>query len=61
MREDLQQIIAQIMKGTIGWCGKLLSYRGRLILLQACIAIIHLYLFSIIKFPKWDISMITIP
>jgi hypothetical protein len=29
--------------------------------LQACIAIIHLYLFSIIKFPKWDISMITIP
>jgi hypothetical protein len=46
------------MKGILGWRGKLLSYRGKLILLQACIASIPLYLLSVIKFPKWAISMI---
>jgi hypothetical protein len=38
--------------------GKLLSYRGRLVLLQACIASIPMYLLSFLKFPKWAIIAI---
>jgi hypothetical protein len=54
----LQPVIDTIMKGIAGWRGKLLSYRGKLTLLQACIASIPLYLLSVIKFPKWAINMI---
>jgi hypothetical protein len=57
-KEDLQLVVDKIMKGIAGWRGKLLSYRGRLILLQACIASIPLYLLSILKFPKWSLAMI---
>jgi hypothetical protein len=37
-KEDLQPVIDKITKGIAGWRGKLLTYRGRLILFQACIA-----------------------
>jgi hypothetical protein len=57
-KEDLQPVIDKIMKGIAEWRGKLLSYRGRLTLLQACIASIPLYLLSMIKFPKWALTMI---
>jgi hypothetical protein len=48
------------MKGIAGWRGKLLSYQGRLTLLQTCIASIPLYMLSIIKFPKWAIGLINL-
>jgi hypothetical protein len=58
-REDLRPVLDKIFnKGIAGWRGKLLSYRGRLILLQACIASIPMYLLSFIKFPKWVIAAI---
>jgi hypothetical protein len=58
-REDLRPVLDKIFnKGIAGWRGKLLSYRGRLILLQACIASIPMYLLSFIKFPKWVITAI---
>jgi hypothetical protein len=57
-REDMQPILDKIMKRIAGWMGKLLSYRGRLILLQSCIASIPMYLLSFLKFPKWAIKLI---
>jgi hypothetical protein len=56
-KEDLQPI-DKIIKRIAGWMGKLLSYRGRLVLLQACIASIPMYLLSFLKFPKWSIIVI---
>ena len=46
------------MKRIAGWRGKLLSYKGRLILIKACLASIPIYLLSFFKFPKWAIEMI---
>ena len=46
------------MERIAGWRGKLLSYKGRLILIQACLASIPIYLLSFFKFPKWAIEMI---
>jgi hypothetical protein len=43
-KEDLKPIVDKIIKRIAGWRGKLLSYRGRLILLQACIASIPIYI-----------------
>jgi hypothetical protein len=57
-KEDLQPILDKIIKRIAGWMGKLLSYRGRLVLLQACIASIPMYLLSFLKFPKWAIAAI---
>jgi hypothetical protein len=48
-RENLQPILDKIMKRIAGWMGKLLSYKGRLILLQSCIASIPMYLLSFLK------------
>jgi len=36
--------------------GKLLSRGARLVLIKACLASIHMYLLSFIKFPKWAIK-----
>jgi hypothetical protein len=37
-KEDLQPILDKIIKRIAGWMGKLLSYRGRLVLLQVSTA-----------------------
>jgi hypothetical protein len=57
-KEDLQPVIDKIIKRIAGWKGRLLSYAGRLTLLNACLASIPIYLMSIIKFPRWAIDMI---
>jgi hypothetical protein len=57
-KEDLQPIVDKIISRIAGWKGRFLSYAGRLILLKVCLASIPIYLMSIIKFPKWAISMI---
>jgi hypothetical protein len=57
-REDLQPTVDKIIKRIAGWKGRLLSYAGRLVLLKVCLANIPIYLLSIIKFPKWAITMI---
>src|SRR3954470_7154885 len=57
-KEDIQPLIDKILKRIAGWRGKLLSYRGRLILIQACLASIPIYLLSFFKFPKWAIELI---
>jgi hypothetical protein len=51
-KEDVQPIFDKIIKRIAGWMGKLLSYKGRLILLQTCIASIPMYLLSFLKFPN---------
>jgi hypothetical protein len=57
-KEDLQPILDKIIKRIAGWRGKLLSYKGRLILLQTYVASIPMYLLSFLKFPKWAIKAI---
>src|SRR4051812_28395366 len=57
-REDIQPLIDKILKIIAGWRGKLLSYRGRLNLIQACLASIPIYLLSFFKFRKWAMEMI---
>ena len=57
-REDVQPLIDKIMKRIAGWKGKLLSYKGRIILIQACLDSIPVYLLSFFKFPKWAIELI---
>lgn len=57
-REDIQPLIDKIMKRIAGWRGKLLCYKGRLILIQACLASIPIYFLSFFKFLKWALDMI---
>lgn len=57
-REDLQPIIDRIVKNISGWLGRYLTYRGKLILLCACIVSIPAYLMAMVKFPKWAINAI---
>jgi hypothetical protein len=57
-REDLQLLIDKIIKRIAGWRGKLLTQAGRLLLIKTCLASIHIYLLSFIKFPKWVIDLI---
>jgi hypothetical protein len=57
-REDLQPLLDKILKRIAGRRGKLLSYKGRLVLIQACLASIPIYLLSFFKFPKWVVQMI---
>lgn len=57
-REDLQPIIDRIIKGISGWLGRYLTYKGKIILLCACIVSIPAYLMVVIKFPKWAINAI---
>uniref|UniRef100_A0A8R7PZV3 Reverse transcriptase domain-containing protein n=1 Tax=Triticum urartu TaxID=4572 RepID=A0A8R7PZV3_TRIUA len=57
-REDIQPIIDRIIKGISGWLGRYLTYKGKIILLCACVISIPAYLMSVIKFPKWEINAI---
>jgi len=57
-KEDLPPIVDNVIKRVPNCKGKLLSYGGRLALLNSCLASIPVYLLSIIKFPKWAIEMI---
>lgn len=57
-REDVQPLIDKILNRIAGWRGKLLSYKGRLVLIQACLASIPIYLLSFFKFPKWALDLI---
>jgi hypothetical protein len=54
----LQPVVDKVIKKGGGWRGKLLSYKARIILIRACLASIPNYLLSVIKFPKWAISLI---
>jgi len=51
-------VVDKVIKRIAGWKGRLLSYGGRLTLLNSYLASIPIYLMSIIKFPKWDIKLI---
>jgi hypothetical protein len=55
---DLQPIVDKVIKKDGGWRGKLLSYKAKIILIKACLASIPNYLLSVIKFPKWALSLI---
>lgn len=57
-REDIQPIIDRIIKRLSGWMGRFLTYRGKIVLLCACIISIPAYLMSMIKFPQWAINSI---
>uniref|UniRef100_A0A8I6WLN0 Reverse transcriptase domain-containing protein n=1 Tax=Hordeum vulgare subsp. vulgare TaxID=112509 RepID=A0A8I6WLN0_HORVV len=57
-KEDLQPLIDRIIKGISGWLGRYLTYRGKIILLCACIVSIPAYLMAVMKFPKWAIKAI---
>jgi hypothetical protein len=57
-RDDIQPLIDKILKQIAGWSGKLLSYRGRIILIKTCLASISIYLLSFFKFPKWALDLI---
>jgi hypothetical protein len=57
-RADIQPLIDKILKRIAGWRGKLLSYRGRIILIKSCLASIPIYLLSFFKFPKWALDLI---
>lgn len=57
-KEDLQTIIAKILKRAAGWRGRLLGNDSKLILVQSCLASIPSYLMSAIKFPKWVVRLI---
>lgn len=57
-RNDLQPLIDKIIKRIAGWRGKLLSHRGRLVLIKTCLASIPIYVFSFFKFPSWAIEII---
>jgi hypothetical protein len=51
-------VIDKIIKKAGGWRGKLLPYKAKIILIRSILASIPNYLISIIKFPKWAISLI---
>uniref|UniRef100_A0A453GJH1 Reverse transcriptase domain-containing protein n=1 Tax=Aegilops tauschii subsp. strangulata TaxID=200361 RepID=A0A453GJH1_AEGTS len=57
-REDIQPIINRIIKGISGWLGRYLTYRGKIVLICACLISIPAYVMSVIKFPKWAINAI---
>jgi hypothetical protein len=57
-REDLQPILDKMVKKAAGWRGRLLAYSSRLVLIQSCLASVHGYLVSFMKFPKWTIKLL---
>jgi hypothetical protein len=57
-REDIQPVVYKVLNRIPDWNGRLLSYGASLVLLRACIAIIPIYLMSLIRFSKWVIESI---
>lgn len=55
-REDIQPLVDKILRKIASWRGKLLSYAARVTLIRTCLAGIHVYLLSFIKFSKWAIK-----
>jgi hypothetical protein len=57
-KEDLQPIVDKLIKKAAGWRGRLLNHAAKLELVRSVLASIPLYLLSVIKFPKWAITLI---
>jgi hypothetical protein len=57
-REDLQPLVDKIIKRIVGWRGKLISYEGRLVLIETCPASILVYLMSFFKFSNWALDLL---
>jgi hypothetical protein len=57
-KEDIQPIVDKLLKKASGWRGRLLNHAARLELVRSVLASIPLYLMSVIKFPKWAITLI---
>ncbi|KAK1649992.1 hypothetical protein QYE76_067797 [Lolium multiflorum] len=57
-KEDIQPVVDKILNRAGGWRGKLLSHAAKLELVKSVLASIPLYLLSVIKFPKWAITLI---
>jgi hypothetical protein len=56
--EDIQPIVEKLLKKASGWRGILLNHAAKLELVRSVLASIPLYLMSVIKFPKWAITLI---
>jgi hypothetical protein len=57
-KEDIQPIVDKLLKNAAGWRGRLLNHAAKLELVRSVLASIPLYLLSVIKFPKWAITVI---
>jgi hypothetical protein len=57
-KEDLQPVVAKVIRKAGRWGGKLLSYKAKIISIKSCIATTPNYLLSVINFPKWALSLI---
>jgi hypothetical protein len=57
-KEDLQPVIDKILKKAGGWRDRLLNHAAKLELVRSVLASIPLNLLSVIKFPKWAITLI---
>jgi hypothetical protein len=51
-------VIDKILKKAAGWRGRLLNHATKLELVRSVLASIPLYILSVIKFPKWAITLI---
>jgi hypothetical protein len=51
-------VVDKILKKAASWRGKLLNHAAKLELVRSVLASIPLYFLSVIKFPKWDITLI---
>jgi hypothetical protein len=51
-------LVDKILKRIAGWRGKLISLAARAVLLKTCLASIHVYILSFLKFPKWAIKLL---
>jgi hypothetical protein len=57
-KEDLQPMIDKILKKAARGRGRLLNHAAKLELVRSVLASIPLYLLSVIKSPKWGITLI---
>lgn len=58
-KQDLQHMDNKTIKRIVEWKGQLMSYGGKLVLLNSCISIVTAYFLSILKFSKWVSKAIT--
>jgi hypothetical protein len=57
-KKDLLPIVDKLIKKAAGWRGRLLNHAAKLELVRSVLASIPLHLLSVIKFPKWAITLI---